>query len=68
MPRSPKTSTPTRALGYHRDDITDVFLTHLHFDHCGGAIRRRPGDPEKFDPAFANAVFLEYRTPLALGE
>jgi len=24
--------------GFHRDDITDVFLTHLHFDHCGGAI------------------------------
>ena len=22
--------------GFHRDDITDVFLTHLHFDHCGG--------------------------------
>ena len=26
--------------GFHRDDITDVFLTHLHFDHCGGAVRR----------------------------
>jgi glyoxylase-like metal-dependent hydrolase (beta-lactamase superfamily II) len=24
--------------GFHRNDITDVFLTHLHFDHCGGAI------------------------------
>ena len=24
--------------GFHRDDITDVFLTHLHFDHCGGVI------------------------------
>ena len=24
--------------GFHRDEITDVFLTHLHFDHCGGAI------------------------------
>ena len=23
--------------GFHREDITDVFLTHLHFDHCGGA-------------------------------
>ena len=22
-------------IGFHRDDITDVFLTHLHFDHCG---------------------------------
>ena len=25
--------------GYHPDDITDVFLTHLHFDHCGGGIK-----------------------------
>jgi len=43
--------------GFKPEDITDVFLTHLHFDHCGGAIRRRPGDLEKFDPAFSNAVF-----------
>jgi len=26
-------------LGFHEDDITDVFLTHLHFDHCGGAVK-----------------------------
>ncbi|WP_438972998.1 MBL fold metallo-hydrolase, partial [Polaribacter sp.] len=26
-------------LGFHSDDITDVFLTHLHFDHCGGVIQ-----------------------------
>ena len=25
-------------LGFHRDDITDVFMTHLHFDHCGGSV------------------------------
>ena len=25
--------------GFHRDDITDVFLTHLHFDHCGGSVQ-----------------------------
>ncbi|HMC87765.1 MAG TPA: MBL fold metallo-hydrolase [Chitinophagaceae bacterium] len=36
------------------DDITDVFLTHLHFDHCGGAIKRQ-GD--KLVPAFKNAVY-----------
>lgn len=24
--------------GFHPDDITDVFLTHLHFDHVGGAV------------------------------
>ena len=42
--------------GFHRDDITDVFLTHLHFDHCGGAIEwnaNRTG----FQPAFKNAKF-----------
>ena len=26
-------------LGFHRNDITDVVLTHLHFDHCGGCIQ-----------------------------
>jgi len=26
--------------GFHSSDITDVFLTHLHFDHCGGSIKR----------------------------
>jgi len=26
------------AHGFNKDDITDVFLTHLHFDHCGGSI------------------------------
>ena len=38
--------------GFHPDDITDVFLTHLHFDHCGGTIKR---DGEKLVPAFKNA-------------
>ncbi len=42
------------ALGFSRGDITDVFLTHLHFDHCGGAIAVQ-GD--KFVPAFPNAVY-----------
>ena len=40
--------------GFSRNDITDVFLTHLHFDHCGGSIERI-GD--KLLPAFANAVY-----------
>lgn len=42
------------AHSFHRDDITDVFLTHLHFDHCGGAIER---DGDKLVPAFKNATF-----------
>ena len=41
--------------GFLRDDITDVFLTHLHFDHCGGAIERNnAGD---LRPAFKNATY-----------
>ncbi|MDB5147091.1 MAG: fold metallo-hydrolase [Mucilaginibacter sp.] len=42
------------SLGFHRDDITDVFLTHLHFDHAGGAVIR---DGEKLLPAFKNATY-----------
>lgn len=44
-----------KKLGFSRDDITDVFLTHLHFDHCGGSIERGPGDV--YRPAFKNARF-----------
>lgn len=40
--------------GFSKDDITDVFLTHLHFDHCGGSIQRA-GD--QLVPAFKNATF-----------
>jgi glyoxylase-like metal-dependent hydrolase (beta-lactamase superfamily II) len=40
--------------GFRRDDITDVLLTHLHFDHCGGSIERQ-GD--KLVPAFRNATY-----------
>jgi glyoxylase-like metal-dependent hydrolase (beta-lactamase superfamily II) len=42
------------SLGFHRDDITDVFLTHLHFDHVGGAVIR---EGEKLTPAFKNATY-----------
>ena len=40
--------------GFSRADISDVFLTHLHFDHCGGSIQR-VGD--KLVPAFKNAFY-----------
>jgi glyoxylase-like metal-dependent hydrolase (beta-lactamase superfamily II) len=39
--------------GFHRDDITDVILSHLHFDHCGGTIRR---DGDRLVPNFKNAT------------
>lgn len=40
--------------GFHKNDITDVILTHLHFDHCGGSIIR---EGEKLIPAFKNATY-----------
>lgn len=42
--------------GFHRDDITDIFLTHLHFDHCGGSIQWNK-DRTGYEPAFKNARF-----------
>jgi glyoxylase-like metal-dependent hydrolase (beta-lactamase superfamily II) len=40
--------------GFNRNDITDVILTHLHFDHCGGSIVR---EGDKLVPAFKNATY-----------
>ena len=42
--------------GFHRDDITDVFMTHLHFDHCGGSVQWK-SDRTGYEPAFKNALF-----------
>ena len=39
---------------FHRNDITDVILTHLHFDHCGGSIVY---EGDKLMPAFKNATY-----------
>lgn len=46
--------TSLAKLGFSKNDITDVFLTHLHFDHCGGSIKR---EGDKLVPAFKNATF-----------
>ncbi|MGB5983516.1 MAG: MBL fold metallo-hydrolase [Nonlabens sp.] len=43
-----------KKLGFSRDDVTDVFLTHLHFDHCGGVIKKNDGGGF-YEPAFAKA-------------
>ena len=48
--------TSLASFGFHRDDITDVFLTHLHFDHCGGSIQWNK-DKTGYEPAFKNANF-----------
>ena len=41
--------------GFHPDDVTDVFLTHLHFDHCGGSVIRTGQD--SFETTFKNAKY-----------
>lgn len=42
--------------GFHRDDITDVFLTHLHFDHCGGSVNWNAAKTD-YEVAFKNAKY-----------
>ncbi len=48
------------ALGYSKTDITDVLLTHLHFDHCGGAVEWNT-DKTGYQPAFKNAVYWSHQ-------
>ena len=45
--------------GFHPDEITDVFLTHLHFDHCGGAILKT--QKGNLIPAFRNATYWSHK-------
>lgn len=45
--------------GFHKEDITDVFLTHLHFDHCGGAVEKEKNGV--LEPAFKNAVYWSHK-------
>lgn len=42
--------------GFHRNDITDVFMTHLHFDHCGGSVQWNNAKTG-YEVAFKNAKF-----------
>lgn len=42
--------------GFHRDEVTDVFMTHLHFDHCGGSVIWNK-DRTGYEVAFKNATF-----------
>jgi glyoxylase-like metal-dependent hydrolase (beta-lactamase superfamily II) len=43
-------------LGFGLDDVTDMFLSHLHFDHCGGSVKWNR-DRTGFEPVFRNAVY-----------
>ena len=46
--------------GFTPDDITDIILTHLHFDHCGGAVKWND-DKTEYVPAFRNATYYTSR-------
>jgi glyoxylase-like metal-dependent hydrolase (beta-lactamase superfamily II) len=46
--------------GVRRDDVTDVLLTHLHFDHCGGALWRNEADG-RVEPSFPRATYWSNR-------
>ena len=44
-----------KAAGFSPDDVTDMFLTHLHFDHCGGGVYY--GTDQKLELTFKNAKY-----------
>ena len=48
--------TSLKNAGFHRDDVTDVFMTHLHFDHCGGSVNWNAAKTG-YEVAFKNAKF-----------
>jgi glyoxylase-like metal-dependent hydrolase (beta-lactamase superfamily II) len=56
-----------KQLGFSRDDITDVFLSHLHFDHCGGAVEWND-QKNGFRPTFKNAIYWSTKKSLGLGD
>jgi glyoxylase-like metal-dependent hydrolase (beta-lactamase superfamily II) len=46
-----------KTAGFSFEDITDVFLTHLHFDHCGGGVQWKNRDERIADTVFPNATY-----------
>jgi glyoxylase-like metal-dependent hydrolase (beta-lactamase superfamily II) len=47
--------------GFSFNDITDNFLTHLHFDHCGGGVRYKNGNQDQYEMTFPNATYWSNR-------
>ena len=45
-----------KAAGFAPGDVTDMFLTHLHFDHCGGGVKYKNGDGA-LELVFPNATY-----------
>ena len=53
-----------KALGMEPGDVTHVVLSHLHFDHCGGLVRRRPSGV--LEAAFPRAKVMVQRGELEI--
>jgi len=61
-PRYDSLAATLRASGVVPEEITDVLLTHLHFDHIGGLARAEPGSPGGFAPELPGARLLASRS------
>ena len=46
-----------RNVGFDTTEITDMFLTHLHFDHCGGGVDLKTGALDQYELHFSNAKY-----------
>ena len=55
-----------KALGMETGDITHIILSHLHFDHCGGIVRRR--ESGIFEPAFPRARIIVQRSEIEVAQ
>jgi glyoxylase-like metal-dependent hydrolase (beta-lactamase superfamily II) len=53
-PHGDNLTNSLRQAGFREDDVTDMFLTHLHFDHCGGGVKK---DGDKLSLTFRNAKY-----------
>lgn len=49
------------AAGFQEKDVTDMFLTHLHFDHCGGGVRYADADKKIPELVFPNARYWTHQ-------
>ena len=47
--------------GFSHEDVTDMFLTHLHFDHCGGGVKYAGNNQDKLELSFPNAKYWSHK-------
>lgn len=60
LPNGKTLTAAVEQAGYALGDVTDVLLTHLHFDHAGGAVRWANGDRTRLEPTFPQATYWSH--------